>query len=308
MKLTHGSSPHIRTTQTAAHLMGPVLLALLPALAVGVWQLGFTALWVTLCCTAAAVAAQWLCSGGRSGADGSAAVTGLLLAMTLPPTLPLWLAAAGGAFAVVAGKQLWGGLGRNVFNPALTARAAMLLCFPRAMTDYHTADAVTSATPLHQMALHDLPHEGVLELFLGLCHGSVGEISTLALLLGGVYLVWRRVISWRIPVSYLATVAVLTLVLFRSDDPLRWMLSQLCSGGLVLGAVYMATDYTTSPVTPRGRLLYGVGCGALTVLFRYTGIFPEGVTYAILLMNGLTWAIDRATPPRRFGVKKGASG
>ena len=304
MRLTDGHAPHIRDSVTSAQLMGHVLLALLPALAVGVWQLGLRALWVTLVCTAAAVAVQRFLSGAASG-DGSAAVTGLLLAMTLPPSVALWLAALGGAFAVAVGKLCWGGIGQNVFNPALTARAAMVLCFPRVMTDYRIVDAVTSATPLHHMALHDLPQESVWELFVGRCPGSVGEISALAILLGGGYLLWRRVISWRIPVSYLATVAALTLLFFRGDAPLLWMLSQLFSGGLMLAAFFMATDYATAPVTPRGRLLFGAACGALTVLFRYIGIFPEGVTYAILLMNSLTWIIDRATPPRRFGVQKG---
>ena len=144
------------------------------------------------------------------------------------------------------------------------------------------------------------------ELFLGLCGGSVGEISALAILLGGGYLLWRRVISWHIPLSFLAAVAALTLLFARGDAPLVWMLSQLTSGGLMLAAFFMATDYATSPVTPRGRLIYGALCGALTVLFRYVGIFPEGVTYAILLMNSLTWSIDRLTPPRRFGGQKGA--
>ena len=306
MKLTKGFSPHIRDNVTAAQLMGHVLLALLPALAMGVWQLGWPALWVSLSCTAAAVAAQWLFGGRETVADGSAAVTGLLLAMTLPPQLPLWLAAAGGVFAVLVGKLMCGGLGQNVFNPALVSRGALVLCFPRAMTNYHTADLPTSATPLHHMALHDLPEESVVELFLGLCPGSVGEISALALLLGGAYLMWRHVITPHIPLAYLGTAAVLTLVFSRGDAPFLWMLSQLFSGGLVLGAFFMATDYATSPVTQRGRLLYGIGCGALTVLFRYVGIFPEGVTYAILLMNGLTWSIDRCTPPRRFGAQKGA--
>ena len=306
MKLTHGASPHIRSNVTTSQLMGHVLLALLPAVAVGIWQLGWGALWVVLACTAAALITEGLWTAGRSLADGSAAVTGLLLAMTLPPHLPLWLAALGGAAAVAVGKLLWGGMGENVFNPALVARAAMVLAFPRAMTDYHAADAVTSATPLHHMALHDLPEESVGRLFLGLCRGSVGELSALALLLGGVYLIWRRVITWRIPVSYLGAVAALTLLFSRGDAPLAWMLSQLFSGGLVLAAFFMATDYASAPVTPGGQLLYGVLCGALTVFFRYEGIFPEGVTYAILLMNSLSWTIDRLTPPRRFGVGKGA--
>jgi len=306
MKLTNGASPHIRDTVTASQLMGHVLLALLPALAVGVWQLGWEALWVVLSCTSAALITEGVWTAGRTLADGSAVVTGLLLAMTLPPHLPLWLAALGGAAAVAVGKLLWGGVGENVFNPALVARAAMVLCFPRPMTAYHTADAVTAATPLHHMALHDLPEESVGELFLGLCGGSVGEISAAALLLGGLYLIWRRVITWRIPVSYLGTAAVLTLLFARGDAPVLWMVSQLLSGGLVLAAIFMATDYATSPVTPGGQLLYGALCGALTVFFRYEGIFPEGATYAILLMNSLSWTIDRLTPPRRFGVGKGA--
>ncbi len=306
MKLTHSAAPHIRSPIAAAQLMGAVLLALLPALAFGVWQLGWYTLWIVLVCAASAVAVQWLWSGGRSAFDNSAVVTGMLLAMTLPPRTPLWLAALGGAFALAVGKMLWGGLGQNVFNPALTARAAMVLAFPRVMTDYSAADTATYATPLHHMALHGLPEEGIWDLFLGRCGGSVGEISALGLLLGGGYLLWRRVITWHIPVSYLASVAALTLVFSRSDSPLQWMLSQLFSGGLVLAAFFMATDYATSPVTPRGRLLYGVGCGVLTVLFRYVGIFPEGVTYAILLMNGFAWIIERCTPPRRFGAQKGA--
>ena len=307
MKLTGGTSPHIRDSVTTAQLMAQVLLALLPALAVGVWQLGWNALYLALVCAASAFAAQWLWGREKTTLDGSAAVTGLLLAMTLPPAAPLWLAALGGVLAVTVGKVACGGLGQNVFNPALVARAALVLVFPRLMTDYTAADAVTSATPLHHMALHGLPEESVWQLFLGLCRGSVGEISALAILLGGAYLLWRRVIAWQIPASYLATVAALTLVLHRGDAPVQWMLSQLLSGGLMLAAFFMATDYATSPVTPRGRLLYGAGCGTLTVLFRYTGIFPEGVTYAILLMNGLAWAIDRCTPPRRFGAKKGSA-
>lgn len=306
MKLTHGFSPHIRTSVTTSHLMGQVCLALLPALAVGVWQAGLRGLWTVLVCVAAAVAVEWLWSRGSTVRDGSALLTGLLLGMSLPPHLPLWLAALGGAFAVAVGKLSCGGLGQNVFNPALLARAAMVLCFPREMTRYITPDAVTAATPLHHMALHELPEESVGQLFIGQCGGSVGEMSAICLLLGGIFLLWRRVISWHIPVACLTTVAALTLLFARGDAPVLWMASQLCSGGLVLAAFFMATDYTSSPVTPGGRLVYGALCGALTVLFRYTGIFPEGVTYAILLMNAASRSLDRWLPPRRYGAKKGA--
>ncbi len=234
-------------------------------------------------------------------------VTGMLLAMTLPSSVPYWLAAVGSIFAVVVVKLLCGGLGQNVFNPALLARAFMLLIYPVGMVRYAGTgvDAVASATPLHHMVMPALPQESVLDMFLGNCPGSIGEISALALLLGGGYLVYRKVISVRIPVAYLGTVAVLTLIFHKTEEPLLWMLYSLFSGGLMLGAIFMATDYTTSPVTARGQILYGIGCGVLTVLFRYFGLFPEGVTYAILIMNGFVWIIDRYTAPRRFGVQGG---
>ena len=166
-------------------------------------------------------------------------------------------------------------------------------------------DGVTAATPLHHMVMPALPEESVMEMFLGLCPGSIGEISALALIAGGIYLVARRVISLRIPVSYLGTVAVLSLIFARTGGALNWMLYSLLSGGVMLGAIFMATDYATSPATPMGQIVYGIGCGALTVLFRRFGLFPEGVTYAILLMNAFVWFIDRLTPIRRFGTVKG---
>ena len=313
MKLTVESSPHIRSSQKTGRIMLDVILALLPALAVGIAVHGVQALWVTLICIGAAVIVEGICCAvvlpHNTLRNGSAVVTGLLLAMTLPASVPLWLAAVGGAFAILFTKLLGGGLGQNVFNPALSARALMLLLCPSGMVHYLVpgTDAVTAATPLHHMVRPELPEEHLAELFLGRCSGSIGELSTLALLIGGGYLLWRRVISWRIPTAYLGTVALLTLVFYKTDDPVLWMLCQLCSGGVVLGAIFMATDYASSPVTPRGRLLYGVGCGALTVLLRYYGLFPEGVTYAILLMNALAWWIEERTPPRRFGTAKGGA-
>ncbi len=310
MKLTVASSPHIRGDFRTSRIMLDVVIALLPALAVGVYMLGLRALAVTAVCAICAVGAEWLYSlltrSRNTIVDGSALVTGVLLAMTLPASVPCWLAAVGSVFAIVFVKALCGGLGQNIFNPALAARAFMLLICPMGMTRYEGVDGVTAATPLHHMVMPALPEESILDMFLGNCPGSIGELSALALLLGGVYLVARKVISPRIPVAYLGTLAVLTLVFHKTDDAAAWMLYSLFSGGVMLGAIFMATDYATSPVTPVGQVVYGIGCGALTVIFRCFGLFPEGVTYAILLMNALVWFIDRHTALRQFGRKKGA--
>jgi electron transport complex protein RnfD len=184
----------------------------------------------------------------------------------------------------------------------------MMLVWPASMVRYAAlgVDGVTAATPLHHMVMPALPEETLLDMFLGNCPGSIGEISALALLIGGAYLVIRKVISVRIPAAYLGTVAVLTLIFFKTDYPVHWMLYSLLSGGVMLGSIFMATDYATSPATASGQIVYGIGCGILTVVFRYFGLFPEGVTYAILIMNAMVWVIDRYTAPRRFGVKKGA--
>ena len=311
MKLTVASSPHIRGNFKTSRIMLDVVLALLPALAVGVWMLGIRALLVTLVCVATAVASEFLYSlilrKRQTVIDCSAIVTGLLLAMTLPHTVPYWQAAVGSLFAIVLTKALCGGLGQNVFNPALAARAFLMLIYPVGLTRYLGVDGVSSATPLHHMVMPALPEESLLDMLLGNCPGSIGELSALALLAGGVYLVIRKVISPRIPLAYIGAVAVLTLVFHKTDAPLQWTLYSLLSGGLMLGAIFMATDYATSPTTPKGQLVYGVGCGVLTVVFRYFGIFPEGVTYAILLMNALVWIIDRFTAPKRFGTKKGGA-
>lgn len=311
MKLTVASSPHIRGDFRTSRLMLDVVLALLPALVIGTIVLGLRALLVTAVSMVTAVAAEWLYAlilkKRNTLPDCSALVTGLLLALTLPASTPLWIVAIGSVFAIVVVKLMCGGLGQNIFNPALAARAFLMLMFPAALTRYGAlgVDGVTAATPLHDMVRPALPETSVLDMFLGKCPGSIGELSALALLIGGVYLVIRKVISPRIPVAYLATVAVVTLVFHKTENAFVWMLYSLCSGGVMLGAIFMATDYATSPVTAWGQIAYGIGCGALTVFFRYNGLFPEGVTYAILLMNILTWAIDRYTAPRRFGVQKG---
>ena len=310
MKLTVASSPHIRGNFRTNRIMMDVVLALLPALAVGLWKFGFRVIPVTTICIGAAIVSEWLycllTKSRNTTVDGSAIVTGLLLAMTLPHTVPYWQAALGSVFAIVLVKCLCGGLGQNIFNPALAARAFLLLIYPVGLTRYVGVDGVSAATPLHHMVMPALPEESVLDMFLGNCPGSIGEISALALLVGGAYLVYRKVITVRIPLAYIGTVAVLTLINFKADAPVQWMLYQIFSGGLMLGAIFMATDYATSPATPVGHILYGIGCGILTVLFRYFGLFPEGVTYAILIMNAFVWFIDRHTAMRRFGTGKGA--
>ena len=313
MKLTVASSPHIRGNFRTNRIMLDVVIALLPALGVGAWVLGLRALLVAAVSIAAAVAAEWLYSlvtkTRNTIVDGSAVVTGLLLAMTLPVSVPLWQAALGSVFAIIIVKALCGGLGQNIFNPALAARAFLMLIWPLGLTKYPAleADAVSSATPLHHMAMNTLPEESLLDMFLGNCPGSIGEISALALLLGGVYLVIRKVISPRIPVAYIGSVALLTLIFGKTGQSVLWMLYSVLGGGLLLGAIFMATDYATSPATAMGQIIYGIGCGVLTVIFRNFGLYPEGVTYAILLMNALVWVIDRYTAPRRFGVKKGVA-
>ena len=250
--------------------------------------------------------------------DLSAAVTGLLLALTLPATVPYWMAAVGAVFAVIVVKAAFGGLGQNIFNPALAARALLLLLFPASMTrfaapgasvplDLGSADVVTAATPLHSMVMPALPDVPLSEMFLGSIGGCIGEVSALALLIGGGYLVVRGVIKLRIPVSYLGTMAVLSFA-FAPMEPLRWMLYSLLGGGVLLGALFMASDYATSPATPGGQVLYGIGCGVLTVLFRSVGLYPEGVTYAILLMNAASWLLERFTPTRLFGAPQRKGG
>lgn len=308
MKLTVASSPHIRGNFRTNRIMMDVVIALLPALAAGILRFGFGALMVTLVSVVCAVGAEWLYSlvmkKRNTVVDCSAVVTGVLFALTLPVTVPYWQVAAGSIFAIVIVKALCGGLGQNIFNPALAGRAFLMILWPASLTRYYV-DGVAQATPLHHMVMPALPEESLLDMFLGNIPGTIGEVSALALLIGGAYLVWRKVISIRIPAAYLGTVAALTIIFYKTGDPVSWMLYSLLGGGVMLGAIFMATDYATSPVTPKGQILYGIGCGALTVIFRYFGLYPEGVTYAILLMNAFVWIIDRHTAPRRFGMKKG---
>lgn len=314
MKLTMSSSPHIRAKGNTSRIMLDVVIALIPALAVGVGQFGLRALLIAVISLVFALAGEWLyrllTRQHNTLPDGSAAVTGLLLALTLPPNSPYWIPAVGALFAVIVVKGLSGGLGKNLFNPALGARAFLMLLFPVHLTRFSApatglplggADVVTAATPLHHMQMPALPEESLLRMFLCTPAGSIGEISTLALLAGGAYLLLRKVIRPGIPLSYLGTVALLSLIFYKGESPLLWMAYSLLSGGVVFGAIFMATDYTTSPMTGKAQLLFGAGCGLLTVFFRYFGLFPEGVTYAILLMNGLVPLMDEHLLPVRFG-------
>lgn len=322
MKFNVTSSPHIQGNHRTSRIMTDVLIALLPAVVMSVVRFGVRALMIEILCVISAMLGEalWLFLSKQPGTvkNGSAAVTGLLLAFTLPVSVPYWLAVIGSLFAVIAVKGMGGGLGQNLFNPALAARAFLLLIWPVYVTRFvetgtnpfpaSSLDAVSAATPLHEMQMQTLPGASLLDMFFGNVGGCIGEVSAIALLVGAAYLLVRKVISPGIPLAYLGSVAILTLVFSKGNDPILWMTYNLLGGGVILGAFFMATDYATSPVTPMGQIIYGIGAGILTVVFRYTGLFPEGVTYAILLMNAATWLIDQHTAPRRFGTKKGAVG
>lgn len=304
--------PQVRTKTDTSRIMLDVIIGLVPAMIVAVWQFGFKALALIAVSVAASVFFEWgyrkLMKKPSSIGDLSACVTGILLVLCMPVDAPLWMPVVGAFFAIVIVKQLYGGLGKNFVNPALAGRAFLFFSWTSTMTKW-TIDGVTMATPLSLMkAGSDVAANGYdfMQMFTGIgMPGSLGEISTAALLIGGIWLLARKVINWRIPVAFIGTVAVLTFIFPMHDfDRLDWMLYNLLSGGLFLGAIFMATDYSSSPVTLNGQLIYGLGCGALTVLIRYFGGFPEGVSFAILIMNLCSWAIDKGTRGRQFGVSK----
>ena len=325
-RLVVQSAPFLRQGVTTPGLMRDVLLALAPVLAMAVWYFGLSALLVTAAATLGAVGTEALFAGTRRLADGSALLTGLILGLTLPPALPLWMAFLGGAVGIGLGKLIWGGLGHNLFNPALIGRAFLQAAFPISLTTWSRPaelftlrpgnfawplmqpppqpDAMTAATPLNVMKF-DGQMTPLGDLLRGQIAGSLGETSALVILLAGVFLIARRAFDWRIPTSILATVAVFSGVLY-AVDPGRFPspLFMLLSGGLMFGAVFMATDPVTSPLAPRGAWIFGAGVGVLVVLIRVWGGMPEGVMYAILLMNGATPLIERATQQRAFGRRR----
>jgi electron transport complex protein RnfD len=322
------SSPHISSGESIQQIMTQVIFALIPGLLVGVYFFGMDALGVIVITTASAIGfealSQRVMKRPVTVSDMSAAVTGVLLAMNLPAGSPWWLCVVGSGIAIVVGKHVYGGLGYNPFNPALVARVVLLISWPVQMTTWplpqhlfqRTVDTVTGATPLGLMKESLLLRgdlSGIEEItwvnpFLGNTGGSLGEISALTLALGGVYLIYKRIITWHIPASYVGSVVVITAI-FHLIDPTRYAstLFHLVSGGLVLGAFFMATDLVSSPVTRRGMVIFGVGCGVITMMIRYWGGYPEGVSFAILLMNAATPLIDRWVKPRTFGTVKAAA-
>lgn len=303
------NSPHIRRRRTTQMCMWHVIIALAPAMACAFYYFGLPAITVVLSAVCVCVAAEYLIGRFMLGQVSraslvAAALTGVLLALNLPPSLPVWAVAMGSVVAIGIGKMAFGGLGRNIFNPALVGRVFLLISFPAAMTywslpgEAFVADGATGATMLSALKAGHLPDSSYqyADLFLGNRAGSLGETGGLALLLGGAYLVALRVISWRIPAAIIATVVVFDLCLGIQAG------LDVMAGGLLLGAIFMATDYTTSPMSRLGMVIYGVGIGVITVVIRRWGVYPEGVSFAILIMNGFTPLINRYCRPRRYGL------
>ena len=319
-ELTISSSPHAHSPVTTQTIMRDVLIALVPALLGSIYFFGFRSLLVTLVSAAACVFFEWgFCKVRKLHCktyDLSAVVTGVLLAFVCPVTIPYWTIILGDFFAIVLVKMLFGGLGKNIVNPALAGRA-FLFSWPVLMSNWvkvgfsnaagllSTADAVTAATPLavmHQQKM--LPEESILDMFLGNIGGCIGETSALLLIIGFIYLLYRKVITARIPLAYIGTVAILAFLFPQGNDRIAWMAAQVFGGGLMVGAIFMATDYVTSPLTKLGQIVYGIGCGVITILIRYFGGYSEGVTYAILCMNACAVLLDKIGRPVKFGAPK----
>ncbi|MGN1008881.1 MAG: RnfABCDGE type electron transport complex subunit D [Butyricicoccus sp.] len=325
-KVVVTSSPHIKADDDTRSLMLDVCLALIPALAVAIFTFGFRALVITVATILSCVIFEMLyCKAVHKPStigDLSAVVTGILIAFNVPVAAPIWMPVIGGAFAIIVVKMLFGGLGKNFMNPALGARAFMMASWPALMTTWvqphqsislfgnvEVTDAISTSTPLSSLKNGALPNESLMDLFFGQHGGVIGETCALALLAGGAYLLYRKVITINIPAAYILTVAVLTFLFpMGGAGRFEWMLTQVLSGGLMLGAIFMATDYVTSPVTPKGQIVFGIGCGLLTVFIRYFGGLPEGVSYSILIMNALVWMIDQKCWPRKFGYAEKKEG
>lgn len=300
-KLTISSNPHIKDRDNVNKVIWCVVLALLPAAAAGIYFFGINALLTILLSVSSAVVTeliiQKLSGKDITVKDGSAVLTGLLLALILSPLVPWWIPILGSVFAIAIGKEIFGGLGHNIFNPALAGRAFLVASWPALMTVWLIPDGVTGATPLGLLKLQGIK-TGYLQLFLGNIGGCIGETSAVALLIGAAFLFYKKVIDWRIPSAYIGTVFILALIF--GQDPIFHVLA----GGLLIGAFFMATDYVTSPITRNGKLIFGFGCGFLTIILRLFSGYPEGVMFSILLMNAATPLIERFTRPKPFGYKK----
>ena len=305
--LTLSSSPHIRANESVQTIMRDVLIALLPAALAGIYFFKMRAALVMIVAVVAAVLSEYLWQRlthkNITVGDLSAVVTGLLLAFNVPPTMPLWMVAVGTVFAVLIVKQLFGGIGQNIVNPALAGRAFLLASWPIAMTTW-TLDGVTTATPLAILKAGEGTLPTLSQAFIGNIGGCIGETSALALLIGFVYLLYRKIISWEIPVVYIGTVAILTTVIGRNGFMTGNGLYEIFTGGLMLGAIFMATDYTTTPMTKKGQVIFALGCGIIATIIRTIGGYPEGVSYSILIMNLCVPLIDKFATPRTFGEAK----
>ena len=323
LKLIASSSPHIRSVENTRSIMLDVIIAMLPALFWAIYNFGFKALLSVVVSVVACLFWEWLyrklLKKPQSIGDLSAVVTGILLAFVCPPELPWWAPVIGAFFSIVVVKQLYGGIGCNFLNPALAGRAILLASYATAMTTWtlpsskkELADVISTATPLAIMKEGTVEkftelttNYSVADMFIGRVGGSLGEVSALALLLGGAWLLIRKVISWHTPVAFIGTVAILTLISAPAGiDNVQYMLYNVFGGGLMLGAIFMATDYATSPVTKPGQLIFGIGCGLITCFIRRFGSYPEGVCYSILIMNCTTWLLDKYIRPTIYGAVK----
>lgn len=304
--LNISSSPHVRDKSSTKSIMWDVFLALMPATIFGIFNFGTEAAVLIVTCVVTAVLSEYIWQKAMklplTVSDGSAALTGLLLALNLSSTFPVWMAVIGSVFAIIIVKQLFGGLGQNFMNPALGARCFLMVSFAGQMTSFvHSSmDETTGATPLALIKKGETSPD-LVDMFLGTIGGTIGETCTLALLLGAAYLLVRKVITWTIPVCYIATFAVFALIFGGHGFDITYLAKELCGGGLMLGAFFMATDYVTSPITPKGQIVFGVLLGVLTGVFRIFGASAEGVSYAIIICNLLVPLIERVTIPVPFG-------
>ena len=301
------SSPHVRSKDTTERIMLYVIIALLPTTLFGIYNFGYRALILILVTIASCVASEWIFNKivhkKQTINDLSAVVTGLLLALNLPATLPWWEAVLGGVFAIVVVKCMFGGLGQNFMNPALGARCFLLIAFAANMTNF-TIDSYTGATPLAAMRNGDPVN--TMDMLIGRTAGTIGETSAIAILIGAIFLILMGVIDLRIPASYIITFIVFMLLFSGHGADWTYITAQLCGGGLMLGAFFMATDYVTTPITPMGQIIFGICCGIFTGLFRCFGANAEGVSFAIILSNILVPMIEKYTVPRAFGMVKEA--